>query len=652
MLTCPNKKAMQWLLTLSTRTPCPHWFFSFLLLSWLHMLWLTSGFLALAAPQLPWNSTTLFNLCAWWFYSLFYLLPVAGLGWLSLVASHSHHPVRVWTVYAGSVLVLLLLRVDLLIYELYSFHFNSFVWNLILTPGGVGSLGSSTATELSAVLLVLQTAVLQGATLFISRKGLLLCWRQVRHWRWLSAIACSLFLVQGTVYGLSDIQHFGPVLDGSKAYPLFQRVRFRSLATSLGLEVNASNTQQLQLSQAALRYPLNPVSYQSVAAPPNIIFLVAESLRWDQLSPELMPNTWQFGLENSRFANHYSSGNGTREALFGIFYGLYGSYWEKFMHARQSPLLMDRIQQLGYQLDIRTSAVFTYPEFNKTLFVKVPASAISESGDSLPPWQRDQDNTDALLRFLKQRDVSRPFMSFFFLESTHASYSFPSKHALYSDYQEEVDYMHLLHGGLQREGGTVDVTPLLNRYHNAAHWIDVQLGRIYAELAHQGLLNSTIVIVTGDHGEEFMEKGAWGHNSSFVEEQTHVPLVVHLPNQGAQVIASTTSHLDIGTTLLQTLGIDAPLSDYSLGRNLFDSSPRSHWVLSDWHSISVQTPALKYRIPYLQQSVDHWAPTDSNDQPLSATRADSLILQTQPLILETMRQFSVFTQPASPPSNP
>jgi uncharacterized protein len=636
---------LQHLFKLQQRSPCPHWFFSFLLLSWLHMLWLTVGFLALAAPQLHWDSTSAFNLCAWWFYSLLYLLPIGMLGWLTLLLTHNHHALRVWTVYSGSVLLLLLLNADLLIYELYSFHFNSFVWNLVMTPGGLGSLGSSSTTELSAILLVAQTAAIQGLALFISRKGLLLCWQQVRHWRWLSVLACCLFLIQGTVYGLSDLKHFGPVLDGSKAYPLFQRVRFRAMASRLGVATQPTSGQQLELSQAALRYPLNPVSYQpasyqAVAAPPNVIVLVAESLRWDQLTPEVMPNTWQFGLENSRFAQHYSSGNGTREALFGMFYGLYGSYWEKFMHARQSPLLMDRFQQLGYQLDIRTSAVFTYPEFNKTLFVNVPASAIHEAGDALPPWQRDQQNTDALVTFLQQRDVSRPFMSFFFLESTHASYSFPADSALYSDYQADVDYMRLKKSGL---ADTSTITPLINRYHNAAHWIDVQLGRIYAELGKQNLLDSTIVIITGDHGEEFMERGAWGHNSSFVEEQTHVPMLVHIPNRAAEVIVTATSHLDISTTLLQALGIDAPTQDYSLGRNLFDPSPRSHLVLSDWHSISVQTPDLKYRIPYLQQRVDHWAPTDHNDQPLSDEQATAFLVQAQPLILETMRNFSVFT---------
>ncbi len=51
---------------------------------------------------------------------------------------------------------------------------------------------------------------------------------------------------------------------------------------------------------------------------------------------------------------------------------------------------------------------------------------------------------------------------------------------------------------------------LRNRYSNSAHWVDVQLGRIYQYLREQNLLDNTVVIVTGDHGEEFMEKGVLG----------------------------------------------------------------------------------------------------------------------------------------------
>lgn len=628
---------------LQKRTPCPNWLFTFLLLSWLHELWLTRGLLATALPAATWNLATLFHFSAWSFYSLLYLMPIALIAVGVRRFTHTHHWLKLALVYGLSTLLLLLLCVDQLIYGLYAFHFNGFVWNLITTPGGIGSLGSSSTTVLSAALLILQVTAIQALLLWVSRRGLLFCAARSRSFRWAAAAAGTLFLVQGTVYGISDINQYGPVLDGSRAYPLFQRIRFRSLAARFGYQRSEqASGPALQQSQSAVRYPLQPPHYDDLATPPNILLLVGESLRADQLSPATMPNTWQFGLENLRFEQHYSSGNGTREALFGMFYGLYGSYWEQFLHARRSPLLMDRLQQLGYTFDIRTSATFTYPEFDRTLFANMPATSVHESGDVLPPWQRDQLNMDALLDFLRERDSGKPFMGFFFLESTHASYSFPPQHALHDEYMQDVNYMKL-----KKEGLASEAAPLLNRYRNAGYWIDVQLGRLYDELERQQLLDSTIVIVTGDHGEEFMEKQSWGHNSSFVEEQTRVPLVIHWPGKQQDVIKSLTSHLDIATTLLQRLGLANAVEDYSLGRNLFDTTARRHVVLSDWHSLGIVTPDLKYRMPYLQNNVDNWPATDAGDRQLTPAEADARLRAAQPLLLETMQNFTRFTSTAA-----
>jgi len=129
-----------------------------------------------------------------------------------------------------------------------------------------------------------------------------------------------------------------------------------------------------------------------------------------------------------------------------------------------------------------------------------------------------------------------------------------------------------------------------------SHWIDHQIGRVLDEIETQGLLENTIVIVTGDHGEEFMEKGAWGHNSGFVEEQIHVPLVTWLPGEPHRVVSALGSHVDIATTLLQALGAPQDPASYSLGRHLLDNSPRDYIVSSDWHSIAVISADLKYRI--------------------------------------------------------
>ncbi|MES2625288.1 MAG: sulfatase-like hydrolase/transferase [Pseudomonadota bacterium] len=624
---------------LFNKTVCPAWYATFMVLSWLHMLWQTYGFFAIGLPHFQDGATVLFHISAWFLYSFLYLLPVWLLLPLFLRVAGRQHPMTLMAAWSCSSLVLLLIKTDQIIYDLYAFHINRFVLNLVFTPGGISSLGSSSHTYFSITLIVLQVAGLQLLFLLISRYGLLFCVRYAKATRWTVSVIVGLFVLQGTVYGISDFRHFGPVLDSSKVYPLFRRVRFRTLAHNLGFTPLPETLahQEMMIEQGNLRYPLEPVTFKDVPAPPNIIILVAESLRWDQLNEAIMPNTWRFGNQNQRFTQHFSSGNGTREGLFGMFYGLYGSYWESYMHARQSPLLMDRIQALDYQLDIRTSATFTYPEFDKTLFAHVPAQNMHTADEALPPWRRDEVNTDQLLAFLDHQNTERPFMSFMFFESSHAGYSFPEASALFTAYESEMDYTRLSKSTL-----ATNIEPLFNRYHNAAHWLDIQLGRIYQKLEDEQLLGNTIVIVTGDHGEEFMEHGAWGHNSSFVEQQTHVPLVIHMPATSPSVTDTVTSHLDLGTTLLQELGAEGPSQSYSLGRAITSTQLRPFIVLSDWHSISVQTADLKYRIPYLNSGNDYWAPTDMNDRPLDAVAAATLVGKNQASLLDAIKSSSLF----------
>ncbi len=62
-----------------------------------------------------------------------------------------------------------------------------------------------------------------------------------------------------------------------------------------------------------------------------------------------------------------------------------------------------------------------------------------------------------------------------------------------------------------------DPVPYLNRYRNAGHFDDNLVKQVLNNLATQGLLKNTIVIITADHGEEFNEshQDFWGHASDY-----------------------------------------------------------------------------------------------------------------------------------------
>ncbi len=612
----------------------------FVVFSWIHMLFvaypLFHGVLSGSASLLK----VAFHVSAYASYSLLYLFPAV----LCILILRKIFSAKRTLMAVAAVLLtttsLVVIQVDRMIFDLFNFHINGFVLNLVLTPGGIESLGADSASHLGAILLVLRLLFVQTAFFASSRwfgKRISVKPALVR-----AAVAMGLVVaVTGqAIYGFSDLMAISEVTDTANVYPFAPQFTFRKLAKKLGIQAERGKHMVTKMESSELLYPLNPIAYREIKNPPNIVWLVAESLRADRLSPEIMPNSWAFSERAYRFNHHYSAGNGTREAMFGMFYGLNGSNWFMFLHAQRGPLLIDRVMDLGYQLHFRTSARFSYPEFDQTLFANVPSSALHEREFSGEAWERDENNTTALIDFIRKRDRHRPFMSFMFFESTHASYSYPDTGNIFGPVMEKVDYTQMSREMLADHAGQ-----LLNRYANGAHWVDVQAGRVLDALRQEGVLNNTIVVITGDHGEEFMEHGHWGHNSSFNDSQIRVPLVVSIPGRKPGMTDHPTSHMDIAVTLMQQLGAVNNPENYALGRNLFMEDPRDYILLSDWNSIEIVAPDFKYRSPYRYSGgVVPEQPTDAHDRPFDDDQGRKFLAEKQGMIMHAIEDVSRFTR--------
>lgn len=282
-------------------------------------------------------------------------------------------------------------------------------------------------------------------------------------------------------------------------------------------------------------------------------------------------------------------------------------------------MLLQVLDDYHYQYFLYTGARFTYPEFDQTIFATIPSEKLIETSDG-EPWQRDIKNVDMLLHSLDQRNTATPFMGFVFFESTHAHYSFPPDSVIEPDYLQAVDY-----AAMTRETVAPVIAPLKARYLNAAHHVDSQFGRVYDYLIEHELLDNTLVLVTGDHGEEFMEHGFWGHNSSFVEEQIHVPMLLSVPGRKSALIAQMSSHMDGVPTLLQALGVQNPLGDYSLGRNLFTLEGDKPVVVASWTDLGLIAPQGKLVIPFRSTTQHKSLASDGQDNPVPPHQLTGLL---------------------------
>jgi arylsulfatase A-like enzyme len=96
-------------------------------------------------------------------------------------------------------------------------------------------------------------------------------------------------------------------------------------------------------------------------------------------------------------------------------------------------------------------------------------------------------------------------------------------------------------------------------YDQEIRYADDQLEDLLRKVEDLGLADSTLVVVTSDHGEAFGEHGSIRHGNFMHEEVLHVPLVMAGPGvrRGLRV-RDVVGHIDLMPTILDAMGVPAP----------------------------------------------------------------------------------------------
>jgi len=109
-----------------------------------------------------------------------------------------------------------------------------------------------------------------------------------------------------------------------------------------------------------------------------------------------------------------------------------------------------------------------------------------------------------------------------------------------------------------------------NRYDGEIAYMDENVGRIISLLKSKGVLDQTLVVVAGDHGEAFGEHGELGHQIFCYEENLQVPLIFWaadgLPKN--KRIEEKVNLTDVMPTILDYLGLAKPAKPATPGESL------------------------------------------------------------------------------------
>lgn len=490
------------------------------------------------------------------------------LGLPFLLIAPSHRWPKYW-IFTYNALLQVLLLADTFVYQQYRFHINGMVIDLLLHgEGQVITFSHSMMLQIAALISLLFFSSLI-ISIIINR-----ILPKLRHGIIVSIICSGSLLSAHGLYAWASAVNYPAITQQQARFPLYLPLTANKLMVKLGVvtaQELKSRKVQISDNNNDFVYPLHTLQCQPLAKQPNVLLIVVDTLRADMLDHAVMPNLYDFSEENQIFSDHHSGSNSTRAGIFSLFYGIPPNYWFAALASQKPAALISVLQQQQYQLGIFASAVLTEPAFDKTVFASVPNLRLRTAGSTAA--DRDIKITEEWRDWVTKRNNQRPFFGFLFYDAVH-SYSTPANYS--NPFQpdwKEVNQMEL--------GPDFDKTPYLNRYRNSVHFVDEQLKKVLDDIRIKNLMDNTIIIVTADHGEEFNDNGLnyWGHNGNFTATQTHVPMIIHWPGKAAGTSNAMTSHYDITPTLMsEALGCKNPLSDYSIGSDLYDK-PNHDWIV-------------------------------------------------------------------------
>lgn len=486
--------------------------------------------------------------------------------------------------------------IDAGVYKIFRFHINGLVLNTLITQGGWESLDFNQTTEIFIVFILVsmffaELFLYNNLSGFFAKKDFAV---GKKHVFFILALLFLFVVIDKGIYAYSDLKNIPYITRHSKLFLLYQPFTIKKFAQKhFNIKIDEAVSFRLDKKYSGLNYPQKKLEFlENQKSPPNIILILIDSFRFDMLDYEITPNIHNFSKKSLVFENHYSGGNCTRFGVFSVFYALYGHYWDLMLGERQPPVFMTALSDFGYDFKIMAASKLTFPEFNKTCFVNIPQEKIEDEPRGSTKIEKDASMTDDFIKYLSvvagKEKYKKPFFAFLFYDCPHGSYDSPPEFRKFKPAAETFNYLLLNKDNIQ---------PVFNRYKNASHYDDYLVGKIIKKLEKSGLLKNTVVIISADHGEAFFEKGFYGHNHGFCEEQVKVPFVFYVPGYKHKKYTKMTSHLDMVPAIMSLLGCKNPAGDYSQGISLFDNEKKEFVVSYTWDEMAVIDDKLTVVVP-------------------------------------------------------
>jgi choline-sulfatase len=321
----------------------------------------------------------------------------------------------------------------------------------------------------------------------------------------------------------------------------------------------------------------------SSAPPPNILFIVIDTLRADHLdwydtNRQLTPFLESLATHGNIFWNAYATSSWTSPSMASLWTSRYQSQHRVTMFRSvlgdTERLLPEILREHGYitggfSANPRMSAQFGFGQ-GFAQYEVYPKDATMPHGKMYKePAEHLNADSLAWLDTLPTGKGAQPVFLYLQYMEPHAPYLAPqdSTDRIFArrpnHVQEQGMLAHMLFVDRtlwdHPQGLSLDVVGAL--YDAEVLTIDERLRELFAQLEARHFLEHALVVITADHGEELMDHGDMNHGKTLYNEVIHVPLLFVLPGQSGRAdIREVVSLLDVAPTVLDLAGIASPTS--------------------------------------------------------------------------------------------
>ncbi|MGA9769416.1 MAG: sulfatase [Blastocatellia bacterium] len=267
-------------------------------------------------------------------------------------------------------------------------------------------------------------------------------------------------------------------------------------------------------SRSALHTPSKPAAERL-----NIIYIFLDACRADHMSAygyerNTTPNFDKLAARSALFENAFSPSSNTFESAARF---MKSSYWDASVETWTEVLARN-----NYQITL-------FPEKRLPMlrrYVKGMQVAQGSAGKEI------KETIDVAMETLSKAPADRPFCAYIYAVEPHRPYA-P---------HEEFNF-----------GSSVT-----DLYDGEIAYTDFHFGRLFDWLEQNGRMKDTVIVVMADHAESLGERGVYRHSSELFNDQTHIPMIFYVPGQAARRIKDYVSSIDLGTTILNTVGVACP----------------------------------------------------------------------------------------------